>query len=99
MWSCRGFMISGHSQHCTQSDLGAGTYGDAVVLETSSSSPSSSLLEGFVIQSALFVQLENSTGLLQYPTSLKPGVNWRPFSWILNCPMQPVGAQRYKESV
>lgn len=38
MWSCRGFLISGHSQHSRWSDLVAGTLEDAVVLETSSSS-------------------------------------------------------------
>lgn len=53
---------------------------------------SSSLLEVFVIQSALFVQLENSAGLLQQPTSPDPEVSWRRFSWILNCPEQPVRA-------
>lgn len=51
---------------------------------------SSSLLEAFVIQCALFVQLENSTGLLQQPTSPDSELCWRPFFWILNCPMQPV---------
>lgn len=43
MWSCRGFLISGHSQRSLSSDLGAGTHEDAVALETSSSSSSSSL--------------------------------------------------------
>lgn len=50
---------------------------------------SSSFLEAFVIQSALFVQLENSTGLLQHPTYGDPEASWRTFSWILNCPVQP----------
>lgn len=48
----------------------------------------SPLLEGFVIHSALFVQLENSAGLLQLSSSPHPQ-GWRPFSWILNPPMQP----------
>lgn len=38
MWSCRGFLISGHSQRSLRSDLRAGTFEDAVVLETSSAS-------------------------------------------------------------
>lgn len=56
-------------------------------------SVSSSLLEAFVIQSALFVQLENSTGLLHAnPTSPDPEVCWRHFSWIFLgiASMQPV---------
>lgn len=38
MWSCRGFLISGHSQRSLWSDLGAGTHEDAMILKTSSSS-------------------------------------------------------------
>lgn len=38
MWSCRGFLISDPFQGSLLRDLGAGTYEDAVVLETTSSS-------------------------------------------------------------
>lgn len=38
MWSCRGFLISGHLLHSLSTDLGAGTHEDDVVLEPSSSS-------------------------------------------------------------
>lgn len=101
MWSCRGFLISGHFQHllqifgageahegCSGFLSGAGYDHHLLLLLLLLPPPSPSLLEAFVIQSALFVQLENSTGLLQHPTSpcRSRSISWRHFSWISCCP-------------
>lgn len=43
------------------------------------------LLEVFVFQSALFMQLENSTRPLENPTSRDPEICRRQISWILSC--------------
>lgn len=77
----------GHSLHSVLEQVHMKMMWSAGVLLLLSSSQS--LLEAFVMQSALFVQLEISPGLPQHPTSPHPGVNgWRPFStipWIVPC--------------